>query len=84
MIGSPGAESLSVWLDAPASRDVVGGKGGSLSRLAALGAPVPPAFALTTHAYRLFAESHGLPCRASDVADDDLPALPRPGAKTEL
>jgi rifampicin phosphotransferase len=76
MVDAPGAECLFVWLDAaPASRDLVGGKGASLSRLAALGAPVPLAFALTTHAYSLFAASHGLPCRASEVADDDLPAL---------
>ena len=62
MVGSPGAESLSVWLDvAPVSRDVVGGKGASLSRLAALGAPVPPAFALTTARLRPFAASLGLP-----------------------
>ena len=76
MVDAPGAECLFVWLDAaPASRDLVGGKGASLSRLTALSAPVPPAFALTTHAYRLFAAAHGLPCRASEVADNDLPAL---------
>jgi rifampicin phosphotransferase len=76
MVGSPGAESLGVWLDGSlASRSLVGGKGANLSRLVALGAPVPPAFALTTHAYRLFADAIGLPCRASDVADDDLLAL---------
>jgi rifampicin phosphotransferase len=76
MVTAPGAECLHVWLDAGlARRDLVGGKGASLSRLAALGAPVPPAFALTTHAYRLFADALGLPGRASDVADIDLPAL---------
>jgi rifampicin phosphotransferase len=65
-----------VWLDcAPASRTLVGGKGSSLSQLAALGAPVPPAFALTTHAYAQFAASLNLPRRASDVANEDLPWL---------
>ena len=38
-------------------------------------APVPPAFAVTTHAYRDFARALGLPQRASDVTDADLPAL---------
>ncbi len=76
MVSAPGSECLLVWLDAAlVRRELVGGKGASLSRLAALGAPVPPAFALTTHAYRHFAALHGLPCRASDVADDELPAL---------
>ncbi|HET7054954.1 MAG TPA: PEP/pyruvate-binding domain-containing protein, partial [Thermomicrobiales bacterium] len=65
-----------VWLDRGlASCADVGGKGASLSRLAALGAPVPPAFALTTHAYAQFAASLGLPCRASEIADGELPRL---------
>ena len=65
-----------VWLeDTCASRELVGGKGASLSRLALLGAPVPPAFALTTAAYDGFASALGLPVRASDVADAELPAL---------
>lgn len=76
MVGSPGANPLLVWLDgAPASRELVGGKGASLSRLAALGAPVPPACVLTTAAYDRYAASLGLPRRASDVADEELPAL---------
>jgi phosphoenolpyruvate synthase/pyruvate phosphate dikinase len=42
-----------VWLDGGVfSRDLVGGKGASLNRLFALGAPVPPAIGFTTHAYR--------------------------------
>jgi pyruvate,water dikinase len=60
---------------APADRALVGGKGSSLSRLAALGAPVPPAFALTTHAYTLFAQTLALPGKASDVRAEDLPRL---------
>jgi len=43
MDGAPEAACHLVWLDcAPASRTLVGGKGSSLSQLAALGAPVPP------------------------------------------
>lgn len=64
------------WLDrGVVSRADVGGKGASLSQLAALGAPVPPAFALTTDAYRAFAAAHGVPARATDVDDNDLTAL---------
>ncbi|MBA3450349.1 MAG: hypothetical protein H0T18_03960, partial [Chloroflexia bacterium] len=76
MDGAPEATCHIVWLDGcPARRALVGGKGSSLSRLAVLGAPVPPAFALTTHAYVQFAESLGLPKHASVVADEDLPRL---------
>lgn len=50
-----------VWLDqAPYARDKVGGKGASLSQLAALGAPVPPAFAVTTDACAAFMASLGV------------------------
>ena len=76
MDGAPEAACHLVWLDsAPASRTLVGGKGSSLSQLAVLGAPVPPAFALTTHAYTQFAASLNLPRQASDVSDEDLPRL---------
>lgn len=67
---------LLVWLnDGIVERELVGGKGASLSRLTELGARVPPAFALTTHAYDHFAAWQNLPQRASEVTDDDLPAL---------
>ena len=76
MVSALGVECLLVWLDgSPASRSLVGGKGASLSRLAALGAPVPPACALTTHAYSLIAASLGLPGRASEIAQHELPPL---------
>jgi rifampicin phosphotransferase len=65
-----------VWLHAArAERALVGGKGASLSDLAALGAPVPPAFALTTEVYAEFARTLRLPISASVVADHELPAL---------
>lgn len=65
-----------VWLnDGVVDRELVGGKGASLSRLTELGARVPPAFALTTHAYERFAAWLGLPRRASEVSDSELPAL---------
>jgi pyruvate,water dikinase len=58
-----------------ADHQIVGGKGASLGRLAALAAPVPPAFALTTYAYEAHARQLGLPARASQTADDQLPAI---------
>lgn len=65
-----------VWLhERIADRELVGGKGASLSQLAALAAPVPRAFALTTHLYREFAAQERLPVRASDVVDDELPGI---------
>ena len=76
MDGAPEAACHLVWLDsAPASRTHVGGKSSSLSQLSVLGAPVPPAFAITTHTYAQFAASLNLPRQASDVADEDLPRL---------
>jgi phosphoenolpyruvate synthase/pyruvate phosphate dikinase len=57
-----------VWLDGGVvSRELVGGKGASLSRLLALGAPVPPAIGFTTHAYRDFAGHLDLGRRFADV-----------------
>jgi rifampicin phosphotransferase len=65
-----------VWLNQGVVEcDLVGGKGASLSRLTNLGAQVPPAFALTTHAYEAFADGLGLPRSANDVSDADLPEL---------
>lgn len=65
-----------VWLHAArAERSLVGGKGASLSDLAALGAPVPPAFALTTQVYAEFARTLSLPRSASAVADHELPVV---------
>lgn len=47
--------SPTVWLNQTLlERDLVGGKGASLSHLAALGAPVPPAFAVTAPTYAAF------------------------------
>jgi pyruvate,water dikinase len=51
---------------------LVGGKGASLSLLAALGAPVPKAAALTTDAYDDFASRLSLTGRAADVHESDL------------
>lgn len=76
MSSAPETACHLVWLDcSPASRSHVGGKGASLSHLADLGAPVPLAFALTTHAYAEFASALGLPQRTLDVAASGLPAL---------
>jgi len=71
-----GPDQFVVWLNqASASRELVGGKAASLSRLASLDAPAPAAFALTIHAYREFASLHGFPRCASDVAFGDLSRL---------
>lgn len=76
MISASDTAPLLIWLDgSPLGREQVGGKGSSLSQLAALGAPVPPAFALTTAAYARVAASLGLPRKASDVETRDLPAI---------
>ena len=66
---------LCVWLDrGRLARDLVGGKGASLSELSALGAPVPPAFAITADACAAFMASLGVADLAS-VLPDKLPAL---------
>ncbi len=64
--------SYIAWLDSPdgATTDRVGGKGASLARLGAAGFPVPPGFAVTVDAYRLFHEVHGL-----DAAMESLSAV---------
>lgn len=56
----------------PYRTDQIGGKAASLSRLRALDAPVPPALAVTTDAYRLHVQRLGIPERASAVADSVL------------
>jgi phosphoenolpyruvate synthase/pyruvate phosphate dikinase len=57
-----------VWLDGGVvSCELVGGKGASLSRLLALGAPVPPAIGFTTHAYRDLAGHLDLGRRIADI-----------------
>lgn len=63
--------------------DRIGGKAASLARLHALDAPVPPAFAITTDAYRLHIERLGIPIRASGVALDDLPDIRRAIAEAD-
>ena len=57
------------------STERIGGKAASLTRLWAMDAPVPPAFAITTEAYRLHTSLLGIPQRASAVADAELPAI---------
>lgn len=67
--------SPTVWLDQTLlTRDLVGGKGASLSELAALGAPVPPAFAITAAACAAFMASLGVADVAA-VTPATLPAL---------
>ena len=51
---------------------VVGGKGAALSRLVAIGAPVPPAFALTVEAYAEMARAARIPATARNITVGDL------------
>lgn len=71
-----GRDRLLVRLDGEAAgRSIVGGKGASLGRLVALGAPVPRASALTTRAYLDFAASAGLPAHAIGLTSSALASL---------
>jgi len=71
-----GPDRFVAWLDgSPMSRDLVGGKASSVSRLASLGAPVPVAFALTTRAHDEFTATNGLPRRVAEITMDDLPRV---------
>jgi hypothetical protein len=61
-----------VWLDAAChGRELVGGKGASLSNLISLGAPVPPAIGLTTRAYSALATALGLPTHSNGWTTGD-------------
>jgi len=78
MDGSYRTGSEVVWRDGnPVERSVVGRKGAGFSRLAALGAEVPPAFALTTSAYAAAARHIGIATSASGVSKCELPAIRR-------
>jgi rifampicin phosphotransferase len=55
--------------------DRIGGKAASLTRLRALNAPVPRAFAVTTDAYRRHVARIGIPNLASAVPVSELPAV---------
>ena len=55
------SETLILKLDSPdATLDLVGGKGASLARMAAVDLPVPPGFHITTKAYRRFIDENHL------------------------
>ncbi len=71
-----GHDRFVIWLDQPGhDRDLIGGKAASLGRLASLGAPVPPALALTTRAYVEFAATNALPRSVADITPIELPTL---------
>lgn len=65
---------------------VAGGKGANLGELAALGFPVPPAFVVSTQAYREFVESLGLELewRGLDGASRDQLARRCPGIQRRI
>ncbi|MFB6232992.1 MAG: phosphoenolpyruvate synthase [Haloarculaceae archaeon] len=69
-----------LWLDDVRSDDLetVGGKAASLGEMTSAGLPVPPAFIVTTGAYRSFVEETGIETalfEAVDVDTDDSRAL---------
>jgi rifampicin phosphotransferase len=71
----PGLDHV-IWLNSgEPARSCVGGKAASLSRLVALGAPVPTAFAISTAAYAEFSDFHGFPRRVADVAAEHIEQL---------
>jgi pyruvate,water dikinase len=82
MMSAPAEPDFAVVLDgSPVEVALVGGKGASLARLVALGAPVPPTGVVTTSAYRRVAEDAALrslvdelrrapPPNAADMAAD--------------
>jgi pyruvate,water dikinase len=73
MGASPFQNDHLVWLESAShGPELVGGKGASLGRLVALGAPVPPAIGLTTHAYRAFVTALGLPSLPSGLTGAEL------------
>jgi pyruvate,water dikinase len=80
MAPSAAGEVGVVWLAGDGTsvdRALVGGKGVGLSRLAALGAPVPPAFALTVAAYAALVRALGLPQNGGEVADGEIGEIRR-------
>ena len=62
--------------DTSAGLSQLGGKGASLSRLAAAGLPVPSGFHITTAAYRRFVTEHGLQERILEAASAVIPEQP--------
>lgn len=67
-----------VWFDQVGKEQVslVGGKNASLGELMRAGIPVPPGFALTTHAYRRFLQEAGLEDKILDLLNRMDPQAP--------
>jgi pyruvate,water dikinase len=63
-----------LWLDDIGADDLdaVGGKAASLGELTAAGLPVPPAFVVTSDAYRTFIEEAGIDEELFEVVDVDV------------
>ncbi len=83
---TPAIDPLWLPLAASAASDVAvaGGKGASLARLQAAGLPVPPAFILTTAAYRRVVAGNtlqaGIDAALADVSAEDPATLDRAAA----
>src|SRR4051812_34690812 len=57
--------SARLFTEGKADKEVLGGKGCSLSEMSALGLPVPPGFTITTSVARAYMEHNRLPERAA-------------------
>jgi pyruvate,water dikinase len=56
------SQELILWFDELSKEDasLVGGKNANLGEMLRIGIPIPPGFAITTHAYRKFTEETGI------------------------
>lgn len=85
MGATPIQDDRLVWLDGGChGRELVGGKGASLSQLLSIGAPVPPAITFTTHAYRDMAAHLDIGARLHHIADGAHSAIRQLIAETPL
>jgi pyruvate,water dikinase len=74
-----------VWLnEGEVARDQVGGKGASLSALAAAGFQVPPGFCVTAGAYRHFSVANGLDSRIEAIIKGVDAAQPNSVARASV
>lgn len=67
--------SLTLTGDLLPSRELVGGKAWSLVRMSSLGLPVPPAFVMTTDAFRAYQRDGGLSQAVLEELHDRMVAL---------
>jgi len=68
------SERIVLWLDELSRDDIglVGGKNANLGELRSLGIPVPPGFAITSHAYRRFISETGIAERIFSILEETI------------